>query len=193
MKILSPDQLFDLKSQPMRSKLISLHLLQTLLNNHIIVFTSPLCTITGSKDNKKTSFLQAIKYFLIMSITRNGASSADRVYEVCCEIFWLMLKYMRASFKKEIEVFLNEIYLALIERRNAPLNQKVYFMGVLQRLCGDPRALVETYLNYDCDRSALDNMFQRLIEDLSKASSTSVMVNAQVQQAYEEKIGRAHV
>lgn len=190
MKVLSPDQLFDLKSQPMRSKLISLHLLQTLLNNHIIVFTSPLCTITGSKDNKKTSFLQAIKYFLIMSITRNGASSADRVYEVCCEIFWLMLKYMRASFKKEIEVFLNEIYLALIERRNAPLNQKVYFMGVLQRLCGDPRALVETYLNYDCDRSALDNMFQRLIEDLSKASSTSVMVNAQVQQAYEEKLAR---
>jgi len=89
--------------------------------------------------------------------------------------------------QKEIEVFLNEIYLALIERRNAPINQKLYFMGILQRLCADPRALVETYLNYDCDRTAMDNMFQRLIEDLSKASSASVLVNPIQQQQYEEQ------
>lgn len=186
-KILPPDQLYDLKSQAMRSKLISLHLIHTLLNNNVLVFTSPLCTITNSKSNEQTSFLQAVKFYLCLSITRNGASSVDRVYEVCCEIFWLMLKYMRAPFKKEIEVFLNEIYLALIERRNAPLNQKIYFMGILQRLCADPRALVETYLNYDCDKSALDNMFQRLIEDLSKASSTTVTISVILQQQYEER------
>lgn len=192
-KILPQEQLFDLKSQAMRSKLISLHLIQTLLNNHVLVFTSPLCTITNSKSNEQTSFLQAVKYYLCLSITRNGASTADKVYEVCCEVFWLMLKYMRAPFKKEIEVFLNEIYLALMERRNAPLNQKVYFMGILQRFCGDPRALVETYLNYDCDRGALDNMFQRLIEDLSKASSSNIHVTPQIQQLYEEKLARGTV
>jgi brefeldin A-inhibited guanine nucleotide-exchange protein len=98
-KILPADQLFDLKSQAMRSKLISLHLIHTLLNNHVLVFTSPLCTITNSKNNEQTSFLQAVKFYLCLSITRNGASSADRAYEVCCEIFWLMLKYMRAPFK----------------------------------------------------------------------------------------------
>jgi brefeldin A-inhibited guanine nucleotide-exchange protein len=98
-KILPPDQLFDLKSQAMRSKLISLHLIHHLLNNHVLVFASPLCTITNSKSNEKTSFLSAVKFYLCLSITRNGASSVDRVYEVCCEIFWLMLKYMRAPFK----------------------------------------------------------------------------------------------
>jgi len=98
-KALPPDQLYDLRGQPMRSKLISLHLIHTLLNNHIAVFTSPLCTITNTKSNEPTSFLQAIKFYLCLSITRNGASSVDRVFEVCCEIFWLMLKYMRAPFK----------------------------------------------------------------------------------------------
>jgi brefeldin A-inhibited guanine nucleotide-exchange protein len=98
-KILPPDQLYDLRGQPMRSKLISLHLIRTLLNNHIHVFTSPLCTITNSKTNESTNFLQAVKYYLCLSITRNGASSVDRVFEVCCEIFWLMLKFMRAPFK----------------------------------------------------------------------------------------------
>jgi brefeldin A-inhibited guanine nucleotide-exchange protein len=98
-KILPPDQLDDLRGQPMRSKLISLHLVHTLLNNNIAVFTSPLCTIRNTKNNEPTNFLQAIKYYLCLSITRNGASSVDRVFDVCCDIFWLMLKYMRSSFK----------------------------------------------------------------------------------------------
>lgn len=98
-KILPPDQLYDHRGQHMRSKMISLHLTRTLLNNHIAVFTSPLCTITNTKSNEPTTFLQAIKFYLCLTITRNGASSVDRVFEVCCEIFWLMLKFMRAPFK----------------------------------------------------------------------------------------------
>lgn len=102
-KVLPPDQLYDLKGQAMRSKLISLHLIHTLLNNNILVFTSPLCTITNSKSNEATGFLQAIKFYLCLSITRNGASSVDKVFEVCCEIFWLMLKFMRAPFKVSLQ------------------------------------------------------------------------------------------
>ncbi|KAK3943212.1 hypothetical protein QBC46DRAFT_351594 [Diplogelasinospora grovesii] len=185
-KVLPPDQLYDLRGQPMRSKLISLHLIHMLLNNNMSVFTSPLCTITNTKSNEPTNFLQAIKYYLCLSITRNGASSVDRVFDVCCEIFWLMLKYMRAPFKKEIEVFLNEVYLALLARRNAPLSQKLYFVGILKRFCEDPRALVETYLNYDCDRN-VDNIFQTVIEDLSKFATASMPITAAQEQLYEEK------
>ncbi|KAL2262023.1 hypothetical protein VTK26DRAFT_2691 [Humicola hyalothermophila] len=184
-KILPPDQLYDLRGQNMRSKLISLHIIHTLLNNHITVFTSPLCTIRNTKSNEQTNFLQAIKYYLCLSITRNGASSVDRVFDICCEIFWLMLKYMRAPFKKEIEVFLNEIYLALLARKNAPLSQKMTFVGILKRLCEDPRALVELYLNYDCDRN-VDNIFQRIVEDLSKFATSSVPVTPAQEQQYQD-------
>ncbi|KAK4098131.1 hypothetical protein N658DRAFT_526503 [Parathielavia hyrcaniae] len=184
-KVLPPDQLYDLRGQSMRSKLISLHLIQTLLNNNITVFTSPLCTIRNTKTNEPTNFLQAIKYYLCLSITRNGASSVDRVFEVCCEVFWLMLKYMRASFKNEIEVFLNEIYLALLARRNAPLSQKLTFVGILKRLAEDPRALVEIYLNYDCDRH-VDNIFQTIVEDLSKFATASIPINPTQEQQYED-------
>jgi brefeldin A-inhibited guanine nucleotide-exchange protein len=85
---------------------------------------------------------------------------------------------------------MNEIYLALLERRNAPLVQKLYFMGILQRFCADPRALVETFLNYDCDRNVVDNMFQTLVEDLSKASSQAVMITPFHQQQYEERAAK---
>ncbi|KOS22937.1 Protein transport protein SEC7 [Escovopsis weberi] len=184
-KILPPDQLFDLRGQPMRSKLVSLHLIHTLLNNNITVFTSPLCTIKNSKSNEPTSFLQAIKFYLCLSITRNGASSVDKIFEICSEIFWLMLKFMRPSFKKEIEVILNEIYLALLSQKNAPLSQKLYFVTILNRLCADPRALVEIYLNYDCDQS-VENIYQTIIEDLSKTCVMPVAITTTTEHAYEE-------
>ncbi len=63
-------------------------------------------------------------------------------------------------------------------------------MKILKRLSTDPRALVEMYLNYDCEPSALDNMYQRIIENLSRMSSISVpptIVSAQQQHQYQEQ------
>lgn len=57
-------------------------------------------------------------------------------------------------------MFLKEIYLAILERKSSPAFQKQYFMEILERLAADPRALVELYLNYDCDSAALENIFQ---------------------------------
>ncbi|KAI5457139.1 hypothetical protein BGZ63DRAFT_428558 [Mariannaea sp. PMI_226] len=185
-KVLPPDQLYDIRGQPMRSKLISLHIIHTLLNNNISVFTNPLCTIKNSKSNEPTSFLQAVKFYLCLSITRNGASAVDRIFNISSEIFWLMLKYMRASFKKEIEVFLNEIYLALLARRTAPMSQKLQFVTILNRLSADPKALVEIYLNYDCDQS-VNNIYQTIVEDLSKFSTQPVVITTIHEQTYEEQ------
>jgi len=81
---------------------------------------------------------------------------------------------------------LNEIYLALLAKRNAPLSQKLTFVGILKRFCEDPRALVETYLNYDCDRN-VDNIFQTVIEDLSKLATSPIAVSAAQEQHYEDK------
>lgn len=98
-KILSPEQQQDIKSQNMRSKLLSLHLIRTLLDNNMVVFTSPLVTIKSSSSNEPTSFIQAVKQYLCLSLSRNGTSSVNRVFEVSCEIFWLMLRNMRVMLK----------------------------------------------------------------------------------------------
>ncbi|GAD94503.1 guanyl-nucleotide exchange factor (Sec7), putative [Paecilomyces variotii No. 5] len=166
-KILTHDQQLDIKSQNMRSKLLSLHLIHHLINNHVVVFTSPLVTIKNSSSSSEPmTLLQAVRPHLCLSLSRNGASSVPR---------------------KELEVFLKEIYLAILEKRHAPAFQKQYFMDILERLAGDPRALVEIYLNYDCDRTALENMFQGIIEQLSRYSSSPVAVTALQQQQYQEQ------
>ena len=97
-KELPPDQQQDIHSSNMRSKMISLAIIRTTLNNNMTVFTSPLCTIRGT-NNEPTSFGQAINQYLRLSVSRNGASSVRRVFEITAEIFWLMLKEMRVGLK----------------------------------------------------------------------------------------------
>nr|POF12647.1 protein transport protein sec7 [Quercus suber] len=190
-KSLRIEDAVDVRSQGMRSKLLSLHIIHTVLFNHAVVFTSPHATIRSSSNGEPTGFTQAIKQYLCLSLSRNGASSVNKVFEVSAEIFWLITKYLRPQLKRELEVFLKEIYLSILEKRAAPGWQKTYIVQhIFARIGTDPKALVEIYLNYDCDRAALDNMYQRIIEHVSRIAGTPVQVNGIQQQAFLESVSK---
>ncbi|KAI5368136.1 Putative Sec7 domain, mon2, dimerization and cyclophilin-binding domain, Sec7 domain superfamily [Septoria linicola] len=192
-KALRIEDAVDVKSQGMRSKLLSLHIIHTVLFNHSMVFTSPLATIRSSSNTEPTGFTHAIKQYLCLSLSRNGASSISKVFEVAAEIFSLMMKHLRSQLKRELEVFLKEIYITILEKRNAPHWQKSYIVQhVFGRIGSDSRTLVEIYLNYDCDRQALDNMYQRIIEHVSRMASQPVTVNGLQEQAYIEATAKQH-
>jgi brefeldin A-inhibited guanine nucleotide-exchange protein len=193
IKNLPVEHALDVKSQGMRSKLISLHIIYTILSNYTMVFLSPYSTIRSSTNDEPTPFVHAIKQYLCLSLSRNGSSSARPVFEVSCDIFWLMIKLLRVMLKKEIEVFLKEIYLAILEKRAAPVWQKQAILTMLGKLAADSRALVEVYLNFDCDRDALDNMFERIIEHLSRISSTPVTLSPVQATAYNEYVSNTPV
>ena len=177
----------DVKSQGMRSKLLSLHIIHTVLFNHFAVFTDPHATIRSSSNQEPTEFTHAVKQYLCLSLSKNAASSAKPVFEVAAEIFWLMVRYLRSELKRELEVFIKEVYLTILDKRLAPGWQKSYIVqNIFGRIAGEPKALVEIYLNYDCDRQALDNMFQRIIEHVSRISGQPVPVTAVQQQTFAE-------
>ncbi|CAG8757223.1 15865_t:CDS:2, partial [Acaulospora morrowiae] len=151
----------DLKSHSMRSKLLSLHLILTILSSHTNVFLSPNVLITSSTTHERTLFVQAIKQYLCLSLNRNAVSPVPQVFEISLEIFWKCMSKLRSHLKKEIEVFINEIFLPIMELRSSSMKQKYALMNILARICSDPQTLVEIYLNYDCDREALDNTYER--------------------------------
>ncbi|KAK6349422.1 guanine nucleotide exchange protein for ADP-robosylation factor [Orbilia brochopaga] len=192
IKVLPPEQIADLKCHGMRSKLLSLHLIHTILKQHSLVFTNPLVTIRGSGTEQPTQFVQAIKQYLCLSLSRNAASAVPWVFEICSEIFWLVVRDMRSALKKEMEVFMKEIYLAILENKNSSLQQKHSILELFERISSDPKALVEIYLNYDCDRNALDNLFQRIIEHISKVAALPVSMSTLQQQAYIDNHPRRH-
>ncbi|GAA5989897.1 hypothetical protein JCM11641_001964 [Rhodosporidiobolus odoratus] len=172
MKPLGADSERDLKSPAMRSKLLSLHLILTILDNHMPLFVDPNVAIISSTSRDRTPFLTAVKQYLCLALSRNAVSPAVQVFELSCEIFSRMLSGMRQKLKKEIEVLLNEIFLPILEMRNSTVRQKSLLLALVGRLAQDPQALVDIYLNYDCDRSSLDNIYERLLNIVSKLGTT---------------------
>ncbi|TFK43562.1 hypothetical protein BDQ12DRAFT_596918 [Crucibulum laeve] len=173
MKPLNAESERDLKSHPMRSKLLSLHLVLTVLNSHMPLFVDPSAIIYSSSSNDATTFAQAITQYLCLSLSRNAVSPVPQVFEISVEIFWRVLSGLRTKLKKEIEVLLHEIFIPILEMKTSTLKQKAVILGMLSRLCQDPQALVEIYLNYDCDGQAIDNIYEHLMNIISKFSTSS--------------------
>ncbi|KAJ6539319.1 hypothetical protein B0H19DRAFT_1178426 [Mycena capillaripes] len=171
MKPLNNESERDVKSHAMRSKLLSLHLVLTILNSHMPLFVDPSAIIYSNSSHEATSFVQAINQYLCLSLSRNAVSPVPQVFEISVEIFWRVLSGMRTKLKKEIEVLLHEIFIPILEMRTSTLKQKAAILGMLSRLCQDPQALVEIYLNYDCDSEAADNIYEHLMNIISKIGS----------------------
>jgi len=89
----------DLKSHPMRSKLLSLQLVLTVLNSHMNLFVDPAAIIYSSTTNEATTFIQAINQYLCLCLSRNAVSPVPLVFEVSVEIFWRVLSGMRTKLK----------------------------------------------------------------------------------------------
>ncbi|KAF9075862.1 hypothetical protein BDP27DRAFT_1314622 [Rhodocollybia butyracea] len=172
MKPLNNESERDMKSHAMRSKLLSLHLVLTVLNSHMPLFVDPSAIIYSNSSNEATSFVQAINQYLCLTLSRNAISPVPQVFDISVEIFWRVLSGMRTKLKKEIEVLLHEIFIPILEMRTSTLKQKAVILGMFSRLCQDPQALVEIYLNYDCDSEAADNIYEHLMNIISKIGTT---------------------
>lgn len=96
----------DLKSHPMRSKLLSLHLVLTVLNSHMQLFVDPSAIIYSSSSNEATSFVQAINQYLCLCLSRNAVSPVPQVFEISVEIFWRVLAGMRTKLKVSSSSFI---------------------------------------------------------------------------------------
>ncbi|VDI74988.1 brefeldin A-inhibited guanine nucleotide-exchange protein, partial [Mytilus galloprovincialis] len=145
----------DPKSHELRSKILSLQLLLSILQNAGPVF----------KTNEM--FINAIKQYLCVALSKNGVSSVPDVFELSLAIFLTLLSNFKQHLKMQIEVFFKEIFLYILETPSSSFEHKWMVIQVLTRICADAQCVVDIYLNYDCDL-ALANIFERLVNDLSK-------------------------
>ncbi|KAJ8305728.1 hypothetical protein KUTeg_016273 [Tegillarca granosa] len=145
----------DPKSHELRSKILSLQLLLSILQNAGPVF----------KTNEM--FINAIKQYLCVALSKNGVSSVAEVFELSLAIFLTLLANFKQHLKMQIEVFFKEIFLYILETPSSSFEHKWMVIQALTRICADAQCVVDIYLNYDCDL-ALANIFERLVNDLSK-------------------------
>ncbi|KAI8905469.1 hypothetical protein EDD86DRAFT_257459 [Gorgonomyces haynaldii] len=173
----------DLRSQPMRSKLLALYLISSVLESHMYVFLVKSKIfhqlVEGLSTGETPLFVDAVKEFLILSLSRNATSPILPVFEVSMEIFGKVLIGLRVQLKKEISVFFTEIVIPVLEaKRSIPWHQRHLMLFCLLKIFGKPendggKLLVELYINYDCDvdAGAKENIYERISNTVSRLLS----------------------
>lgn len=122
MKSLHKDSEKEIRSPEFRSRLLSLHLIKTILNTHISVFLDNRIVLHSSTSKEPTQFFHAIKQYLCLSLSRNAPSSIPQLFELCCQIFSRLLESMRMKMKV-CKSFILKILL-FIKEKNSNINNR---------------------------------------------------------------------
>jgi len=150
-----PDGQPDPRSHELRSKILSLQLILSVVQNAGPVFRS------------NEMFISAVKQYLCVALSKNGVSNVCEVFELSLAIFLSLLMKFKTHLKTQIEIFFKEIFLNILETSSSSFQHKWVVIQALTRICDDAQSVVDIYVNYDCDLAAA-NIFERLINTLSK-------------------------
>lgn len=162
----------------LNSKILSLELLQMVLE-----YSGP-AFCTGEK------FIYAVQNYLCVSLLKNCMSTNTKVAYFSQKIFLNLVYKFKSHLKSEIEVFMSNIFLRVLESPNSSFEQKALVLEALRALCSDPVLLTQIFLNYDCDMDA-NNLYKDIVQNLTKLSAKSTaapnanMTKKEVEQDFE--------
>ena len=86
----------------MRSKVLSLYLMLSIIHSHKRIFMTKKVTIHDSKlpeKYKKELFLISIKPYLCLSLSKNLVSRVPKIFEMALSIFQEVIMEMRQPMK----------------------------------------------------------------------------------------------
>ena len=175
-----PEGVVDLRSQAIRSKLLSLHLISAILSAHTDVFhMKAKCLLALSKvegiDADSFRFIHAVKEALVLLLVRNGTSVITPLFDAALQSFKLLFANSRQYLKLDLSVFFTDIVLPTLEGKdNAPWIQRQALLKCLIELfeVHGGKLMAEIYLNYDCaGKSIQENIWERLVTITSKIAS----------------------
>jgi brefeldin A-inhibited guanine nucleotide-exchange protein len=144
-------------------------------------------------------FIFAIRNYLCVSLLSNCTSQIPPVIGLSLHIFVALLNGFKSHLKSELEVFVTNIFLRILESENSTFDHKSQVLEVFQTICKDSDMLVrnhsstalppyiislshlfvsylqmELFINYDCDFEAID-LFRRIIDAFSKISKVLLL------------------
>ena len=142
----------------LHSKVLSLSLILSILEKSGPAF------VNGDK------FIYAVRQYLCVSLLKNCMSGNTSIVYLSLRIFIELVHNFRTNLKEEIEVFLANIFLRVLDSQNSSYEQKCLVLEALSSLSSDPSTLSQIFLNYDCDMTATNDLFKNIVNSLSKVA-----------------------
>jgi len=125
----------------------------------------------GDAFKKGEKFIYAVQSYLCVSLLKNCMSNHTVVAHLSLKIFLLLVRKFKTHLKNEIEVFVANIFLRVLESPNSPFEQKVLVLEALRALCADPQMLTQLFLNYDCDFDCAVNLYKDIVHHVTRISA----------------------
>jgi len=154
-KLSGKDPANNLDSTALKSKTLSLELLVSIMQNPGPMFLS------------KPEFKDIVKDHLCDSILKNSVSTDKPVFSYSLGIFISLVKNFRDVLRAEIAVFIEDIFLRMLESGNSSFNHRLLALQVFNKICSEEKSLLEFYVNYDCNMNST-NLVEKVIEILCK-------------------------
>jgi len=163
------------------SKLLSLNLLQSVLQNAGPTFTS------------HRSFIQLIKTDLVSCLLRNSAASSianhgHEIFALASRIFIALLTHFKPHLHRVIGPMLESIYLPYIQSPNSSFHHKLASLYVIKSICDNAQLCVDIFLNYDAILSGGFNTFQKMGEVLEKMANRRVTKGEETHHARMDEV-----
>eukprot|EP00434_Breviolum_minutum_P017330 symbB.v1.2.015297.t1/scaffold1134.1/size135964/9 len=147
--------LINSNSRGIRNKRIALELVLGVLSNSGPVFRS------------SRHFVDMLKKLVGDSLIKNSVSPIPKIFGLSLQIFVSLITNFKEHLRDEIGVFIEQIFLRILESGNSDFLHKSRVLQIFYKLCTDATTPLELFLNYDCDVDE-KNIFERTIDCLSK-------------------------
>lgn len=126
------------------------------------ILEKPLGQLPQNKE-----FIEIIKSILCGSILNNCVCSDQNVFKLSFGIFLILVNSYKENLKREIVVFLDQIFVKFLESGNSSYTHRLLVLEVFNRIFKNPRNILELYVNYDCDVDSV-NIFEKIVEVLTR-------------------------
>jgi len=152
------------------------------LNNKVLslelILTAMECAGDALCNGER--FVHLVQAQLCVALLKNCMSNNSQVSYISQRIFLVLVSKFKAHLREEIQLFMANIFLRVLESDSSSFIQKALVLESLRSLCNDPQLLTQIFLNYDCDFDSV-NLYKDIVFHLTKlcakatATSTSNM------------------
>ena len=141
----------------MQNKVLSLELILQMLRK------------SGPTFRNGERFIFVIRHYLCVSLLGNCTSQVGQVTDLSIQVFVALMEGFKDHLKSELEVFFTNVFLRILESENSTYEHKLRVLEVLHGICRDSKALVEIFINYDCDLDATD-LYKRIVDGFARTT-----------------------
>jgi Sec7-like guanine-nucleotide exchange factor len=139
----------------LQSKLLALDLLLSVLD------------ASGPAFRSGPRFVAATKQYLCVGLLKNILSSIPAVSSLAIKLFISLTRHLKEHLAEEVEVFISTVFLRILSSPNAPFDTKLGVLQAFKAIASDPAAVLEMFLNYDCQAPSRQALFEDSLKALS--------------------------